>query len=182
MLPAKLAPLQPLALSPSGEKVLRRSGSLAKVDKESMREAATRPRSHGASRHRSRASADRPGAGVAAEQAARRPAEPQAQEEEAKSATTAPQAGDQRCAISTVHSGSSEIRTKVFRMGAPLLRSTIPVSLGSNRRAEEQQEQRQRRENADGEEGDSDAESVLSVSEGGADDQCALSVTLDFPC
>lgn len=67
-------------------------------------------------------------------------------------------------------------------MGAPLLRSTIPVSLGSNRRAEEQQEQRQRRENADGEEGDSDAESVLSVSEGGADDQCALSVTLDFPC
>merc|ERR1712167_127837 len=34
------------------------------------------------------------------------------------------------CSINTDGDASAEIRTKVFRIGAPLLRSTIPVSLG----------------------------------------------------
>merc|ERR1719450_1549705 len=40
------------------------------------------------------------------------------------------QQGNPRCSIQTDGDAAAEIRTKVFRIGAPLLRSTIPVSLG----------------------------------------------------
>uniref|UniRef100_A0A7S0ZZE5 Uncharacterized protein n=1 Tax=Noctiluca scintillans TaxID=2966 RepID=A0A7S0ZZE5_NOCSC len=63
------------------------------------------------------------------------------------------------------------IRTKVFRMGAPLLRSTIPVSLGRRSAA------------AEGPCGVSletdDVETVLSISDG--EEVGSLAVTLDFP-
>jgi len=99
-------------------------------------------------------------------------------------------AGNSHCSINPAADPNAEIRTKVFRMGAPLLRSTIPLSLGSPRlneaRLRASAEDRRRRE-ADGEEDDSDfegsdVETVLSLSDVGIDDQGALSVTLDFPC
>mmetsp|Transcript_103401 Transcript_103401/g.287947 ORF Transcript_103401/g.287947 Transcript_103401/m.287947 type:complete len:227 (-) Transcript_103401:41-721(-) len=82
------------------------------------------------------------------------------------------------CTISTDGDASAGVRTKVFRMGAPLLRSTIPLSLGEH----------YHREGFHGcskpvMEGGSEGEeeTVLSVSDG-EDDFSALSVTLDFPC
>jgi len=76
-------------------------------------------------------------------------------------------------------------------MGAPLLRSTIPVSLGTPRVSEAQllesargkRERREKREaHGEDDEEDSDVETVLSLSDVGIEDQGALSVTLDFPC
>uniref|UniRef100_A0A7S2F0B5 Uncharacterized protein n=1 Tax=Alexandrium andersonii TaxID=327968 RepID=A0A7S2F0B5_9DINO len=83
------------------------------------------------------------------------------------------------CTISMDGDASAEIRTKVFRMGAPLLRSTIPLSLGEHsRRASAGHALNVNHGDAfdDGEE-----ETVLSVSDG-EDELGALSVTLDFPC
>lgn len=90
---------------------------------------------------------------------------------------------------------STEIRTKVFRMGAPLLRSTIPVVLGSSthsaRREVDDENGAARRKRKEGlgedidDDGDdfdgSDAETILSMSEVGVEDLGALSVTFDFP-
>lgn len=81
----------------------------------------------------------------------------------------------------TLDTDEVEIRTKLFRMGVPLLRSTIPLQSGTRR-------QRGSRALAvshsvrDGSESDSDAESVLSVSEAGSDDVGSLAVTFDFSC
>jgi hypothetical protein len=73
---------------------------------------------------------------------------------------------------------ASEIRTKVFRMGAPLLRSTIPLNMNVGRPApEERKEKPEAKDDGDA----SDVESVLSSSELGVDDIGALNVTLDFP-
>eukprot|EP00421_Protoceratium_reticulatum_P047167 CAMPEP_0168452148 /NCGR_PEP_ID=MMETSP0228-20121227/48999_1 /TAXON_ID=133427 /ORGANISM="Protoceratium reticulatum, Strain CCCM 535 (=CCMP 1889)" /LENGTH=77 /DNA_ID=CAMNT_0008466781 /DNA_START=29 /DNA_END=262 /DNA_ORIENTATION=- len=71
----------------------------------------------------------------------------------------------------------SEIRTKVFRMGAPLLRSTIPVAL-SMPKQDAALKARLAREGDPG----SDVETVLSISDVEVEEQGALSVTLDFPC
>lgn len=102
------------------------------------------------------------------------------------------------CTINTeVELGTGEIRTKVFRIGAPLLRSTIPVSLGrgpapATLEAEAQHNQQQgqserkrrnrRLRNARDSDDDEDVETVLSLSDVEVEDQGALSVTLDFPC
>ncbi|CAE8627549.1 unnamed protein product, partial [Polarella glacialis] len=93
-----------------------------------------------------------------------------------------------QCSISS-DGASSEIRTKVFRMGAPLLRSTIPVSLGNSRNVAPTDEASSWRKSkaAGSGEGDedegSDVETILSLSDVGCDDdQAVLSVTLDFPC
>lgn len=105
-------------------------------------------------------------------------------------AATTP-SGNQHCTISTEADPNSEIRTKVFRMGAPLLRSTIPVSLGTPRMTEAQlmesargKQDRKNRPKTEGvqEEEDSDVETVLSLSDVGIEDQGTLSVTMDFPC
>lgn len=89
------------------------------------------------------------------------------------------------CAISVDRAADTEIRTKVFRMGAPLLRSTIPVTIGSKPR-ETKEARRQRRAaqaNDDGDAGGSDVETIMSLSDCDVEDQpVALSVTLDFPC
>lgn len=106
------------------------------------------------------------------------------------------------CTISTGGECGGEIRTKVFRMGAPLLRSTIPVSLGGGYRGgggyggyprtddgkkgqkgkgkgQEQPPLAPARDDQDG----SDVETILSQSDGEEDDGLGqLSVTLDFPC
>lgn len=91
-----------------------------------------------------------------------------------------------QCTISTEADPNAEIRTKVFRMGAPLLRSTIPVALGTPRLTQAQllahQQQRKERRKEEEDDEDSDVETVLSLSDVGIDDQGALSVTLDFPC
>lgn len=91
------------------------------------------------------------------------------------------------CTISADRDGTTEIRTKVFRMGAPLLRTSIPVSLGLSREgrrlAEEQANDRTPKAAHDEEDGEgSDMETILSLSDIGVDDQGTLSVTLDFPC
>lgn len=80
-----------------------------------------------------------------------------------------------QCSISEGY-GSSEIRTKVFRIGAPLLRSTIPVTLGS--KSKEAQPSSKITDEKDG----SDVETILSLSDGECDHEGQLSVTLDFPC
>ncbi len=80
-----------------------------------------------------------------------------------------------QCSISEGY-GSSEIRTKVFRIGAPLLRSTIPVTLGS--KSKEAQPSSKVSDEKDG----SDVETILSLSDGECDHEGQLSVTLDFPC
>lgn len=94
-----------------------------------------------------------------------------------------------RCTISSEADGSSEIRTKVFRMGAPLLRSTIPVALGTRRSSTSSFADvavSPTAKTADGRGVDadsaSDAEEILSMSDGCMEDQGTLSVTLDFPC
>eukprot|EP00441_Pelagodinium_beii_P025323 CAMPEP_0197659392 /NCGR_PEP_ID=MMETSP1338-20131121/47486_1 /TAXON_ID=43686 ORGANISM="Pelagodinium beii, Strain RCC1491" /NCGR_SAMPLE_ID=MMETSP1338 /ASSEMBLY_ACC=CAM_ASM_000754 /LENGTH=255 /DNA_ID=CAMNT_0043236293 /DNA_START=24 /DNA_END=791 /DNA_ORIENTATION=- len=91
------------------------------------------------------------------------------------------------CTISTEPDGVSEIRTKVFRIGAPLLRSTIPVILGSAPRAKGENdvpELRPRRGKSQSCDDDgSDVETILSLSDQeDAVDGGQLSVTLDFPC
>ncbi|CAK9095751.1 unnamed protein product [Durusdinium trenchii] len=92
-----------------------------------------------------------------------------------------------QCTIA-VGQSSSEIRTKVFRIGAPLLRSTIPVSLGARGGygggrvpAAPAPEVKTRREGEEEKEG-SDIETILSLSDGEAEPEELLSVTLDFPC
>lgn len=92
---------------------------------------------------------------------------------------------NQHCSISTDGDAATEIRTKVFRMGAPLLRSTIPVILGTSRGpvTEAMMSARNERVKEDrGEDDDSDVETVLSLSDDGREECGALSVTLDFPC
>mmetsp|Transcript_49952 Transcript_49952/g.129668 ORF Transcript_49952/g.129668 Transcript_49952/m.129668 type:complete len:93 (+) Transcript_49952:1-279(+) len=90
------------------------------------------------------------------------------------------------CSISEDASAGAEIRTKVFRMGAPLLRSTIPVSLRGRRSSAAGELPRGSQEPADAAErdaaGGSDVETVLSLSDVELEDNAALSVTLDFPC
>eukprot|EP00928_Gymnodinium_smaydae_P091067 TRINITY_DN74773_c0_g1_i1.p1 TRINITY_DN74773_c0_g1~~TRINITY_DN74773_c0_g1_i1.p1 ORF type:complete len:329 (-),score=48.49 TRINITY_DN74773_c0_g1_i1:85-999(-) len=104
--------------------------------------------------------------------------------------------GNMHCSISTDTDPASQIRTKVFRMGAPLLRSTIPVSLGRSAAAApgrsgqaSQPADDARRGGArapaddeDGELTDEDVETVLSLSDVEFENQGHLSVTLDFPC
>lgn len=90
-----------------------------------------------------------------------------------------------QCSISLDAPQSAEIRTKVFRMGAPLLRSTIPVTLGTPRLSEVEMLSAARctkKQNQGDGDADSDAETILSLSEVGIDDIGTLSVTFDFPC
>jgi len=92
------------------------------------------------------------------------------------------------CSISTDGDGPTEIRTKVFRIGAPLLRSTIPVALGRSPTASSLGEHMQSVDREDPEsrykvmDNDEDVETVLSLSDVEVEDQGSLSVTLDFPC
>jgi len=91
--------------------------------------------------------------------------------------------------------GNSDIRTKVFRVGAPLLRSTIPLSISmgrsggtsaATRAATASEPAAPSGQGAPGhrdeDEDMSDVESVRSSSEIGVDDLGTLKVTLDFPC
>lgn len=80
--------------------------------------------------------------------------------------------------------GTSEVRTKVFRVGAPLLRSTIPLSISMGRTASEPTapNDKDAAGRGDEDEDQSDVESVRSSSELGMDDLGTLKVTLDFPC
>jgi len=207
---ARLAPLQPR--SPLGaaaaekagasEKTRRRSSSTAKVDKEACGERPARSKNVAASikdavggavgstRSSSRGGTRRRHAPKAQSDA------PQPGSPSSPAATPAHRGRDgdamanQHCMISTEADPNAEIRTKVFRMGAPLLRSTIPVNLGAPRATEAQllaaAAERQRQKDAgsgcDDDTDDSDVETVLSLSDIGLDDQGALSVTLDFPC
>ena len=83
-----------------------------------------------------------------------------------------------QCTISEGY-GPSGIRTKVFRIGAPLLRSTIPVTLGGKKDAKPTSKV----EGFEGDEKDgSDVETILSLSDGEHAEEGQLSVTLDFPC
>ena len=83
-----------------------------------------------------------------------------------------------QCTISEGY-GPSEIRTKVFRIGAPLLRSTIPVTLGGKKDAKPTSKV----EGFEGDEKDgSDVETILSLSDVEHAEEGQLSVTLDFPC
>lgn len=92
------------------------------------------------------------------------------------------------CTVSTEADASTEIRTKVFRIGAPLLRSTIPVCLGTPRQevksargAPPARESPTAAAADDG--GDSDVETVLSLSDVEFEEEKgSLQVTLDFPC
>lgn len=86
-----------------------------------------------------------------------------------------------QCTITTEQDGSNEIRTKVFRIGAPLLRSTIPVSLGGYAKDPKRGMEVPVVANAVDDDDGSDVETVLSLSECGAEDQGQISVTLDFP-
>mmetsp|Transcript_9797 Transcript_9797/g.15963 ORF Transcript_9797/g.15963 Transcript_9797/m.15963 type:complete len:247 (+) Transcript_9797:63-803(+) len=87
------------------------------------------------------------------------------------------------CSISTDVDPGAEIRTKVFRMGAPLLRSTIPVSLGRAQTAASLGSSSARKQTIDDDcVEDEDVETVLSLSDAEFDDQGSLAVTLDFPC
>lgn len=97
------------------------------------------------------------------------------------------------CTISMGTDASAEIRTKVFRIGAPLLRSTIPVSLGRNgygsgygamqqppvAAATAAEQKKTHGSNSDS---DDEVETVLSISDAEVEDPGQLSVTLDFPC
>lgn len=87
------------------------------------------------------------------------------------------------CSVNTGGYPGAEIRTKVFRIGAPLLRSTIPVSLGTSR-AETPRGARKVPAPTDkgAGDGDSDVETVMTLSDGEQEDPGSLSVTLDFPC
>jgi len=91
--------------------------------------------------------------------------------------------GNPHCSISTEGDAAAEIRTKVFRIGAPLLRSTIPVSLGRTPAGYGGDVVQQSNVHGDCVEGeDEGVETVLSLSDTEFEDQGALSVTLDFPC
>mmetsp|Transcript_137039 Transcript_137039/g.273323 ORF Transcript_137039/g.273323 Transcript_137039/m.273323 type:complete len:99 (-) Transcript_137039:51-347(-) len=87
------------------------------------------------------------------------------------------------CSVNTGGYPGAEIRTKVFRIGAPLLRSTIPVSLGMSR-AETPRGACKVPTSGDkvAGDGDSDVETVMTLSDGEQEDPGSLSVTLDFPC
>lgn len=93
----------------------------------------------------------------------------------AKSLEAAPSA---QCTISD-NQGPTEIRTKVFRIGAPLLRSTIPVNLGG--KSKDHKDSKRNPKVEEDREG-SDVETILSLSDGECDHEGQLSVTLDFPC
>mmetsp|Transcript_21443 Transcript_21443/g.66887 ORF Transcript_21443/g.66887 Transcript_21443/m.66887 type:complete len:90 (-) Transcript_21443:83-352(-) len=87
------------------------------------------------------------------------------------------------CSISTGTDAPAEIRTKVFRAGAPLLRSTIPLSLGTPRpESAGQRAEMAELARAAAEEDDGEMETIISVSDGDFEDAGMLSVTLDFPC
>lgn len=85
--------------------------------------------------------------------------------------------------VATEANINTEIRTKLFRMGAPLLRSTIPVVVGDRHPTEAQAlaaaRNRKSREGGGCDSG-SDAEPVMSDSDIGIDDLSGLSVTFDF--
>jgi len=93
------------------------------------------------------------------------------------------------CSINTDGEAALEIRTKVFRIGAPLLRSTIPVSLGRSPSGGYGGGGyggggygAPKVHSASMEDEDEDVETVLSLSDEEFEDMGALSVTLDFPC
>ena len=115
------------------------------------------------------------GHGVRAEALSSRTAVPS----KAKACVLAPAVSpNAHCTISESQ-GSSEIRTKVFRIGAPLLRSTIPVSLGGKNKDAKVVKTPPGDEN---EKDGSDIETILSLSDGEVEHEGQLSVTLDFPC
>jgi len=207
---SRLAPLQPR--SPMGgmgatekagasEKMRRRSSSTAKVDKEASGEKPARSKATAASIKDAVNGAAGP-ARSGSRGGTRRRQGPKVLSDApqdgspsglAKTPTHLGRDGDamanQHCVISTEADPNAEIRTKVFRMGAPLLRSTIPVNLGTPRVTEAQMlaaaaERRRQKDAGSGDDDtdDSDVETVLSLSDIGVDDQGALSVTLDFPC
>lgn len=84
-----------------------------------------------------------------------------------------------QCKVSTVSSAPNEIRTRVFRAGAPLLRTTIPVSLGATCPVVSH---KVKHGSLDlwPEEMDGDVETVQSLSDAEVEDHETLSVTLDF--
>eukprot|EP00927_Polykrikos_kofoidii_P029542 TRINITY_DN25543_c0_g1_i2.p1 TRINITY_DN25543_c0_g1~~TRINITY_DN25543_c0_g1_i2.p1 ORF type:complete len:361 (-),score=71.75 TRINITY_DN25543_c0_g1_i2:213-1295(-) len=90
------------------------------------------------------------------------------------------------CSISTDTDPAAEIRTKVFRIGAPLLRSTIPVALGRQQGSHHAEvstpAHRTGAEDGSDLSCNEDVETVLSLSDVEMEDQGHLSVTLDFPC
>lgn len=96
---------------------------------------------------------------------------------------------DPRCTVSA-ETDIGQIRTKVFRMGAPLLRSTIPVALGARRASASSAASTEGqaspiympKDRAACDNEGSDVETILSVSDLDMEDQGTLSVTLDFPC
>lgn len=96
------------------------------------------------------------------------------------------QVSTSNCTISTDAVSTSEIRTKVFRIGAPLLRSTIPVALGGVKDTKRSHHKAPANRGNGAEDGSdeeaSDVETVLSLSDVAVEDQGAISVTLDFPC
>lgn len=215
---APLQPRSPLGAAAAekagaSEKTRRRSSSTAKVDKEACGERPARSKNMAASIKDEPQSEplqreDAVGGAVGSTRSSsrggtRRRHAPKAQSDapqpgspSSPAATPAHRGRDgdamanQHCMISTEADPNAEIRTKVFRMGAPLLRSTIPVNLGAPRATEAQllaaAAERQRQKDAgsgcDDDTDDSDVETVLSLSDIGLDDQGALSVTLDFPC
>jgi hypothetical protein len=102
------------------------------------------------------------------------------------------------CSVTLEQGITSDIRTKVFRMGAPLLRTTIPISIGGrggggypggypDAAASKVEGQGYgskdlpiaRPENEDD---TSDVETVISMDEMDGGDFSSISVTLDFPC
>lgn len=86
---------------------------------------------------------------------------------------------------------ASEIRTKVFRMGKPLLRSTIPLTIGGAGRSVESEAPTAEAPTAEVDavhvgdcHEDSDIETVLSCVDDEEDFGVLgnLSITFDFPC
>lgn len=91
--------------------------------------------------------------------------------------------GEQTSIVTEGHP-CTEIRTKVFRMGAPLLRSTIPIQLGTRRPSMVEsmggKDREMRRDS--GSDAGSDAEMVLADDDDiGVEDLGTFSVTFDFP-
>jgi len=88
------------------------------------------------------------------------------------------------CAITANESlKNEEIRTKVFRIGAPLLRSTIPVPLGRSSTVDSLGGICEGSQTGAAERpGNDEMETVLSLSDVESEDPGQLSITLDFPC
>lgn len=103
------------------------------------------------------------------------------------------------CSVTTEGTAAQEIRTKVFRMGAPLLRTTIPVVIGGRGGGYPGGYPDAATNGSKGpgyggggndlpiapaakEEDASDVETVISMDDMDCADPIAISVTLDFPC